>query len=190
MIDTTCFRVHQHAATEKKGGSKRRRHGTFPRLHYEQAPCARRRRRRPVQLRLAAGRLPGCRLVEVVTTDAREGQFLLADRDYDTNALQTNVERKAWANIPPRFNCKGNFVFSCWISRRRGRVERFFNRIKQFRELPRTTKGASTWIPRQRDHESSAVALSSQSHDCGLRTRKRKLGALWASEVWPLAEEA
>lgn len=43
--------------------------------------------------------------------------------------------RKAWANIPPKANRKGSFAFLRWVQRQRNLVERFFNRIKQFRGI-------------------------------------------------------
>ncbi|CUW42934.1 IS5 family transposase orfB [Brucella vulpis] len=52
--------------------------------------------------------------------------------------MQTRLkaaERKAWANIPPKSNRKDSFVFSRWVCRQRSLVERFFNRIKQFRDI-------------------------------------------------------
>ncbi|SDO17552.1 hypothetical protein SAMN05216328_16221 [Ensifer sp. YR511] len=34
-----------------------------------------------------------------------EGNILLADKGYDTNAIRAKAaERKAWANIPPKTN--------------------------------------------------------------------------------------
>jgi len=61
---------------------------------------------------------------------------LIADRAYDTNAVRGLVaERGAWANIPPRTIRKGSFSFSAWVYRQKNLVERFFNRIKQFRGL-------------------------------------------------------
>lgn len=45
------------------------------------------------------------------------------------------VERKLWANIPPKANREGVFAFSGWVYRQRNLVERFFNRIKQFRGI-------------------------------------------------------
>ena len=38
-------------------------------------------------------------------------------------------------NIPPKSNRKGSLVFSRWVYRQRNLVERFFNRIKQFRGI-------------------------------------------------------
>ena len=44
-------------------------------------------------------------------------------------------EQGAVPNIPPKANRKGTFVFSGWVYRQRNLVERFFNRIKQFRGI-------------------------------------------------------
>lgn len=68
--------------------------------------------------------------------DIGEGDILLADKGYDTDAIRAKAAaRKAWANIPPKANRKGTFVFSGWVYRQRNLVERFFNRIKQFRGI-------------------------------------------------------
>lgn len=65
-----------------------------------------------------------------------EGDILLADKGYDSNAIRAKAaKKKAWANIPPKSNRKGSFVFSSWVYRQRNLVERFFNRIKQFRGI-------------------------------------------------------
>lgn len=91
---------------------------------------------RPVTLRLTAGQVADCTEAEVLIDDLGEGDILLADRGYDTNAIRTKAaERKAWANIPLRANRKASFAFSHWVYRQRNLVERFFNRIKQFRGI-------------------------------------------------------
>ena len=59
-----------------------------------------------------------------------------ADKGYDSNAIRTMAEdHKAWASIPPKSNRKGSFTFSAWVYRQRNLVERFFNRIKNFRGI-------------------------------------------------------
>lgn len=65
-----------------------------------------------------------------------EGDILLVDKGYDSNAIRAKAAaRKAWANILPKANRKGSFIFSRWVYRQRNLVERFFNRIKQFRGI-------------------------------------------------------
>ena len=44
-------------------------------------------------------------------------------------------ERKAWANIPPKANRRDPIGFSKHLYKARNLVERFFNRIKQFRRI-------------------------------------------------------
>jgi transposase len=62
--------------------------------------------------------------------------MLLADKGYDANELRAAVsERQAWANIPPRCNRKDPICFSRHLYKARNLVERFFNKIKQFRRI-------------------------------------------------------
>jgi transposase len=62
--------------------------------------------------------------------------MLIADKGYDANALREAVrERKAWANIPPKANRRDPLCFSKHLYKARNLVERFFNRIKQFRRI-------------------------------------------------------
>ena len=62
--------------------------------------------------------------------------MLLADKGYDTNALRSAVmERKAWANFPPKANRKDPICFSPLLYKARNLVERFFNKAKQFRRI-------------------------------------------------------
>lgn len=91
---------------------------------------------RPVTLRLTAGQVADCTEAEALIDGLGEGDILLADKGYDSNAIRAKAaERKAWANIPAKANRKGAFAFSAWVYRQRNLVERFFNRIKQFRGL-------------------------------------------------------
>lgn len=91
---------------------------------------------RPVTLHLTAGQVADCTEAQVLIDTLREGDILLADKGYDSNAIRAKAaERKAWANILPKTNRKGSFAFSRWVYRQRNVVERFFNRIKQFRGI-------------------------------------------------------
>jgi len=91
---------------------------------------------RPVNLRLTGGQIADCTQAEALIDDLGEGDILLADKGYDSNAIRTKAaERGAWANIPPKTNRKESFSFSNWVYRQRNLVERFFNRIKHFRGI-------------------------------------------------------
>jgi len=91
---------------------------------------------RPVAFRLTGGPVADCAEADGLTDRLGEGDILLADKGYDTDAIRAKATtRKAWANIPPKANRKGTFAFSGWVYRRRNLVERFFNRIKQYRRI-------------------------------------------------------
>jgi transposase len=65
-----------------------------------------------------------------------EGQILLADRAYDSDALRDSLaERCAWANVKPMPNRITIPAFSPFLYRYRNLVERFFNKIKHFRAV-------------------------------------------------------
>jgi len=91
---------------------------------------------RPVTLRLTAGQVADCKEAEALIDCLDEGDILLADKGYDSDAIRAKAkERKAWANIPPKANRRRPFAFSAWLYRQRNLVERFFNRIKHFRGI-------------------------------------------------------
>ncbi len=108
---------------------------------------------RPVSLRLTAGQVADCAEADALTDRLGEGAILLADKGYDSDAIRAKAaQRKAWANIPPKANRKGSFSFSSWVYRRRNLVERFFNRIKQFR-------GVATRYDKRPENYLAAVKL-------------------------------
>jgi transposase len=91
---------------------------------------------RPIRLVLTPGQAHDAPVAEGLLDDLQEGTILLADRAYDSNAIRAIAEdRKAWANIPPKRNRKDAFTFSSWVYRQRNLVERFFNKLKQFRAI-------------------------------------------------------
>lgn len=65
-----------------------------------------------------------------------EGQILLADRAYDSDALRQDLaNRGAWANVKPMPRRVNIPAFSSFLYRFRNLVERFFNRLKHFRAV-------------------------------------------------------
>lgn len=91
---------------------------------------------RPIRLGLTAGQTNDCKPALDLLADLENGAILLADRAYDTEAIRSfAAERQAWANIPPRRNRKGRFIFNQWLYRQRNLVERVFNRLKQYRGI-------------------------------------------------------
>ena len=87
---------------------------------------------RPLSLRLTGGQVHDACEAEALIEAIPEGATLLGDKGYDSEAA---AARNVWANIPNRSNRKQHFAFSPWLYKQRNLVERFFNRIKQFRGI-------------------------------------------------------
>jgi transposase len=110
----------------------------------------------PVAFRLTGGQVADCVEADALIETLGEGGILLADKGYDTDAIRAKAAaRKAWANIPPKANRKGTFVFSGWVYRQRNLVERFFNRIKQFRGIATRYDKDPEKLPRSRQADRS-----------------------------------
>lgn len=75
------------------------------------------------------------------------GNETLPSARHGQNEHVTAAARNIWANIPNRSNRKQRFGFSSWLYRQRNLVERFFNRIKQFRGIAtRYDKDAANYL--------------------------------------------
>jgi transposase len=90
----------------------------------------------PILLKLTEGQAHDGRSAEDMLRTIGRGSVLLADRAYDSNALYTalaaqgvraNVKPLAHRLKPPRFNKR--------LYRKRNLIERFFNKLKQFRAV-------------------------------------------------------
>lgn len=104
-------------------------------------------RGRPIGLRLPGGQVHDACEAEALIEVIPEGATLLGDKGYDSNAIrEAAAARDIWANIPNRSNRKKRFGFSQWLYKQRNLVERFFNRIKQFRGI--VTRYVSRKLPR------------------------------------------
>lgn len=90
----------------------------------------------PVLLRLTEGQAHDGRSAAGMLGAIGEGQILLADRAYDSDALRREVaERGGWANIKPTSRRVNIPAFSPFLYRFRNLVERFFNKLKHFRAV-------------------------------------------------------
>ena len=90
----------------------------------------------PIALRLTEGQAHDGRSASDMLEGLGEGQILLADRAYDSDALRDSLaERGAWANVKPMPNRVTIPPFSPFLYRYRNLVERFFNKIKHFRAV-------------------------------------------------------
>lgn len=90
----------------------------------------------PIILKLSAGQAHDGRSAADMLDGLGDGQTLLADRAYDSDALRAALKaRGAWANIKPMPNRRNIPAFSAFLYRYRNLVERFFNKLKHFRAI-------------------------------------------------------
>lgn len=93
----------------------------------------------PIALKLTAGQPHDGRSAADMLSTVGDGDVLLADRAYDSDALRIEMAaRGAWANIKPMPNRKSRpafSAFSAFLYRYRNLVERFFSKLKQFRAI-------------------------------------------------------
>jgi len=91
---------------------------------------------RPVCLKLTAGQAHDGRSAQDMLGSIDEGTVLLADSAYDSDYLRAELERRgAIANIKPMPNRKEKPAFDKLLYRLRNKIERFFNKLKQFRAI-------------------------------------------------------
>ncbi len=90
----------------------------------------------PIALKLTPGQAHDGKSAADMLESVGEGDVLLADRAYDSDALRLEMDaRGAWANIPPMPGRKRRRPFSAFLYRYRNLVERFFNKLKHFRAI-------------------------------------------------------
>ena len=102
----------------------------------------------PVALKLSEGQAHDGRSAADMLGGLSDGQILLADRAYDSNALRRTLsEQGAWANINPLSRRSDKPAFSPFLYRYRNLVERFFNKLKHFRAVAtRYEKHAANYL--------------------------------------------
>ena len=66
----------------------------------------------------------------------QRGAVVIADKGYDADSIRSCIrEQGAIPNIPNRSNRKKKFRWKQTIYRERNHVERFFNKLKNFRRI-------------------------------------------------------
>jgi transposase len=102
----------------------------------------------PIAIKLTEGQAHDGRSARDMLGDLGEGDILLADRAYDSNALRKAVaDQGAWANIRPMPNRVEVPPFSPFLYRYRNLVERFFSKLKHFRAVAtRYEKHAANYL--------------------------------------------
>ena len=90
----------------------------------------------PIALKLTAGQAHDGRSAADMYATLGDGDVLLADRAYDADAFRIEMAaRGVWTNTPPMPGRKRKPIFSAFLYRYRNLVERFFNKLKQFRAI-------------------------------------------------------
>lgn len=134
MLDSTIVRAHQHAAgARKKEGPQalgRSRGGMSTKIHAAVDALG-----NVVRWILTGGEAAdvnsAASLIEGLKADA-----VIADKAYDADELVDIIEVSgATVVIPPRKNRKEQRAYDRHLYKDRNLVERFFNRIKQFRRI-------------------------------------------------------
>lgn len=89
----------------------------------------------PLRVILSAGQIADIEQAAALIK-GQPAQFIVADKGYDSDAFVTIiVEQGSQAVIPPRSNRLTPRPFDRHIYKSRNLIERFFNRIKQFRRI-------------------------------------------------------
>ena len=91
---------------------------------------------RPVRLLISPGNDHDAVCAEALLEGLEKGAVVIADKGYDVDSVRSCIrEQGAVPNIPNRSNRKTKFRWTKAIYRERNHVERFFNKLKQFRRI-------------------------------------------------------
>ena len=89
----------------------------------------------PVELKVTSGQVADITQAEALL-ESHDFDAAIADKGYDSKKLLAYIEsRGAEAVIPPRSNLTDQREFDHQLYRERNLVERFVNRIKQYRRV-------------------------------------------------------
>ena len=91
---------------------------------------------RPVCLLISPGEVHDAVCAQALLDGLETGAVVIADKGYDADSIRTHIrDQGAIPNIPNRSNRKTKYRWTKAIYRQRNHVERFFNRLKQFRRI-------------------------------------------------------
>ena len=153
FIDSTCVRVHQHAAgaPKKKGGQTdqaigRSRGGLTTKIHLL---CL--SETRGIGIILTPGQthdVKGFDSLFESLPDTHLIQSAVMDKAYDSDSVRAVLEAaEIEAVIPPKQNRTEAISYDEALYKQRNKVERFINRLKQFRRIAtRYDKLADTFL--------------------------------------------
>ena len=94
------------------------------------------RQGRPIQILITPGQAHDLTGAEPLLANLGQDTIIVADKAYDADRLRAHIkERGATANIPNMIRRKKRFRWTKALYRERNCVERFFNKLKQFRRI-------------------------------------------------------
>jgi transposase len=90
----------------------------------------------PVQLELSRGQANDAPMAELLLNDLPKGAVVLADRAYDADWIRDVIDdQDCRACIPSKINRIEPIPYSKRTYKKRNLIERFFNKLKQFRHI-------------------------------------------------------
>ena len=157
MIDSTTIRGHSQAAGARGGTHKegfgRSRGGFTSKIHARADGQG-----RPLGFILTGGEASDYKAVEgLIQLPIKNPRLMLADKGYDSDDVRAALLMKGIVPvIPPKSNRRDPIACDFRAYKDRNRVERMFNRIKQFRRIAtRYDKTAISYMAFWRSHPSS-----------------------------------
>ena len=116
----------------------------------------------PIRYDLSPGQAHDSTVAGSLLADLPPDSFLLADKAYDAEWIRKLIEdRDAVPIIPDRRGAKNTHAFSKLLYRLRNRIERCFNKLKQFRRIAtRYEKLAANFPRHDQDRNCPTLAAS------------------------------
>lgn len=91
---------------------------------------------RPLCLLISPGQVHDVSCAEALLQGVEQRAVIIADKGYDADRVRSHIRAQgAIPNIPNRSNRKKKYRWKKIIYRERNHVERFFNKLKQFRRI-------------------------------------------------------
>jgi transposase len=91
---------------------------------------------RPICLLISPGQVHDAACAEALLEGLQNGAVVIADKGYDADSIRTHIRHLgAVPNIPNRSNRTTKYRWTKALYRERNRVERFFNKLKQYRRI-------------------------------------------------------
>ncbi|MCI8629362.1 MAG: IS5 family transposase [Firmicutes bacterium] len=134
-MDSTYVKAHQYSAGAKKrgiGGGNRKIGGFTSKIH-----AATDENGKVIDIFITVGNIHDSTQAEKLLHDTiHEGVYVIGDKTFDSERIVKYIEKnKGICVIPSRKNQKEQREYNKNIYKNRNQIERFFNRLKQFRRI-------------------------------------------------------